>query len=115
MKPICLECIKELSSQARFKIFNYLLQNRKRVNVSDLIDVVKLQQPTVTFHVNALVRVGIVKKYKKGRQVFCETYKKCANCPLFSKTFNRNSVFSLFFGLSSFYYILDWLGDAAVS
>lgn len=45
----------------------------------------KLRQPTVTFHVNQLTKLGLVNKEKKGREVYCQLSEGCdPSCVLFS-------------------------------
>ncbi|MFC1711341.1 winged helix-turn-helix domain-containing protein [Patescibacteria group bacterium] len=84
MKYGCINCFKILSTKKRFNIFQYLKEKKgQKVNISSLVKLTKLRQPTVTFHVNKLAKKGIVKKYKAGREVFCQVHKKCDNCPLF--------------------------------
>jgi DNA-binding transcriptional ArsR family regulator len=84
MKPSCSFCFKLLSTPKRFKIFEFLKNSgQKKINITDLVNLTKLRQPTVTFHVNQLAKRGIVKKIKAGREVYCQVHKKCDNCPLF--------------------------------
>ncbi|OGD53319.1 hypothetical protein A3J78_00150 [Candidatus Beckwithbacteria bacterium RBG_13_35_6] len=85
MKYGCINCFKLLSTKQRFNIFEFLKKRGKlKTTISDLVKLTKLRQPTVTFHVNKLAKKGIVKKLKVGRQVYCQTHKKCDNCPLFA-------------------------------
>lgn len=83
MQERCLECFSLLSIKTRFAIFNFLNREKKGVKVGDLVNLTGLTQPTVTYHIKRLVKVGIVKKKKMGRQVCCLVCKKCDNCPLF--------------------------------
>jgi len=83
MKAKCCRCFKLISCQTRFNIFSFL-QKHPKSTIGKLVTMTKLRQPTVSFHVDALNKKGLVKKTKKGRQVFCELCQKCKNCPLFS-------------------------------
>ena len=62
----------------------YLKHLKKKVNVTTLVKLVGLRQPTVTFHINQLVKRGMLRKTKAGRNVYCQVHKKCDNCPLFA-------------------------------
>jgi len=83
MKQMCPDCFEALSVKSRFEIFEYLKKHKKGTTISELVDVVNLRQPTVTFHIQRLIERGIVKTEKKGREVYCYAYKKCSRCPLF--------------------------------
>lgn len=84
MKNNCCQCFKAISVKSRFKIFDYLKNLKKKANVTSLVKLVGLRQPTVTFHINQLVKRGFVRKIKVGRNVYCQVHKKCDNCPLFA-------------------------------
>jgi DNA-binding MarR family transcriptional regulator len=71
-----------VSTKSRFDIFNYLLVNKDGVKVNDLVKLTNLKQPTVTFHINQLVKKKLVLKSKLGREVVCRLNIKCVNCPL---------------------------------
>ena len=85
MKVICCACFRTLSTRQRFKIFEFL-KKKPKVNVTTLVNLTGLRQPTVSFHINQLLKRGIIKKYKDGRNVYCQVIQKCRSCPLFSKT-----------------------------
>lgn len=84
MKNKCYFCFKTISIKPRFKIFNYLKEKGERITVSQIVNFIKLTQPTVTFHINQLEAVGLIKKERRGRLVFCSVNKSCSDCPLFS-------------------------------
>lgn len=84
MKDRCIVCFKTLSVDTRFKIFEYLKKQEKKVNISSLVRLVSLRQPTVSFHVDQLTKCGLIKKYKSGREVFCKINQRCDNCPVFT-------------------------------
>lgn len=85
MKYDCINCFKILSTKNRFKIFEFLKKKRgQRTNVSSLVKLTSLRQPTVTFHINKLAKRGLVKKHKVGREVYCQIHKKCDDCSLFT-------------------------------
>lgn len=82
MKPACVNCFKTLSVSTRFKILGELGQGK--LTISDLIKTTSLRQPTITFHINQLVKSGLVAKHKIGREVYCQITKKCHRCQIFS-------------------------------
>lgn len=82
MKNKCVHCFKAISVKARFDIFNFLLKQKDGVTVSRLTEFTSLRQPTVSFHIDKLEKTGLVKKYKKGREVYCKVNSLCPNCPL---------------------------------
>jgi len=78
MKNSCCHCFKLLSSKSRFRIFEFLKGCRtKKVNVNDLVKLSSLRHPTVSFHLKKLKDNGFLKKYKKGREVYCQVCQKC--------------------------------------
>ncbi|OGG14565.1 hypothetical protein A2773_02145 [Candidatus Gottesmanbacteria bacterium RIFCSPHIGHO2_01_FULL_39_10] len=84
MKKKCFRCFGVLSTKSRFDIFSRLKTNKGDVTVSTLVTMLKLRQPTVSFHVEELVKIGLVKKEKSGREVHLAAVKKCSDCPLFN-------------------------------
>jgi DNA-binding transcriptional ArsR family regulator len=83
MKLSCAKCFKLVGVPTRLKIFEQLKKKGKKTTVNDLVELTSLRQPTVTFHLNQLEKVGIVKRKKSGRTVYCEARRPCGNCPLF--------------------------------
>jgi DNA-binding transcriptional ArsR family regulator len=87
MKYNCVNCFRSLGAKKRFKIFFHLRENKNKskngINIKSLVKLTSLRQPTVTFHINKLVKQGLVKKKKAGREVYCQIHKKCDDCPLF--------------------------------
>lgn len=83
MKDKCAKCFKAVGTPARLKIFMSLQKNSGKIDVTNLVKLTKLRQPTVTFHINALVKVGLVKKVKEGRNVYLTLAPHCADCPLY--------------------------------
>jgi DNA-binding transcriptional ArsR family regulator len=71
-----------MAVKTRFKIFNFLLDKKEGVGISQLVSLTGLRQPTVTFHINQMVKKGIIKKKKLGRDVVCSPSIKCTSCPL---------------------------------
>jgi len=82
--PVCLDFFRALAVQTRFTIFHYLKTNSHKINITELVKFLRLSQPTITFHVNKLVQVGLIKKHKVGRNIYCkiENHHACEDCPL---------------------------------
>ena len=84
MKYICRQCFKVLNSKERFHIFYHLLtQKGHTTTITDLTRLTHLTQPTVTHHINQLVKIKLVIKKKVGREIHCSPFLKCPNCHLF--------------------------------
>lgn len=83
LPPHCIDYFKVLAVHTRFIIFQYLKHN-SNITISHLVKLVGLTQPTVTFHINKLIKVGLVRKRKIGRRVYCRTenHRACEDCPL---------------------------------
>lgn len=81
---LCLNCLRVLATSSRLLIFRFLKDKNQLVTISMLVGYLHLRQPTVTFHVNELVRSGLVKKTCVGKNTYCTINKKCATCPLFT-------------------------------
>ena len=80
----CRECFEVLAVPARFKIFTHLKENNSPLIVSKLVELTRLRQPTVTFHLDKLEKAGLIKKEKTGKLVFCHINRKCNDCLLFN-------------------------------
>ena len=57
---------KALSDPHRIQIVNLLANSAEPVCVCDITSVVKLAQPTVSFHLAKLVRVGLLDREQRG-------------------------------------------------
>lgn len=82
LKNQCASCFKAVGAPARLKIF--LAVKKEKTDISELAKLTGLRQPTVTFHVNQLVKAGLLKKSKSGRNVYVSLSIHCAPCPLYS-------------------------------
>lgn len=85
MKLQCRKCFEILSVETRFKIFNFLKDRSEGASISELVELTKLRQPTITFHVNAMEENGLLLKKRIGKEVICVLKQSCDECPLFSK------------------------------
>lgn len=84
LKPKCRKCFEVISDPTRFKIFNFLKENKEGAIISSIVNMTKLRQPTVTFHISTMAKSGLVTKNRKGREVLCFLKQPCEQCPLFS-------------------------------
>jgi len=83
MKTNCVNCFSVVAVPARFKIFEALKKSKDEMTVNNLVSILTLKQPTITFHINKLKDMGLVRKRKDGREVYCKAVRKCPRCPLY--------------------------------
>ena len=69
VKESCTSCFKALSVPSRMRIFSFLEENKK-ANVSEVVSIVGLRQPTVSYHLKEMERDGLLKSERKGKEVF---------------------------------------------
>ena len=79
----CAGCYAGLSCGIRVEIIN-LLQEKKKISVSDIAKCFKVTQPTISHHLQYLKDAGIIKSKKEGRKVYYFINPKCGgNCGVF--------------------------------
>lgn len=85
MTHACSGCFAGLSCETRMEIIN-LLQEKKRMSVSEIAKHFKLSQPTVTHHLKFLEEVGLLSSKKEGRMVYYTLAPDCKNkdCNIFN-------------------------------
>lgn len=83
MITACIKCFRVLSVPTRFKIFEYLKRADQSVSIATLTKYTKLSQPTVTFHCNALAKVGLIKKTRAGKNIFCSIRRRHRECVIY--------------------------------
>ncbi len=77
----CAACFKALGVPSRLKIYEFLTRKGK-ATVSDIVTMVKLTQPTVSYHLKEMEHLGLLLSEKEGKKVFyfvdpkCHTYNK---------------------------------------
>jgi DNA-binding transcriptional ArsR family regulator len=74
---MCTECFKSLGIKPRIKIYTHLRKNGETA-VSKLVELVKLTQPTVSYHLKEMRESGLITNRKKGKEVL---YKLNQDCP----------------------------------
>lgn len=86
MKTHCLECLSSVTDASRLSIIDYLKKSKNEVTVSEVVNHLHLRQPTVTFHINKLVKAGLITKRRNGRQAYLKLHyysHRCSACPVF--------------------------------
>ena len=84
-KKNCAQCFKVLSDKTRLTIIK-TMRNGKAYNVGEITNAVRVTQPTVSHHLRLLLRIGLLTKERKGREVryaFNGVY-PCKRCGVFS-------------------------------
>lgn len=84
MTNACSGCFAGLSCGSRMEMIN-LLQEKKRMSVTEIAKYFKLSQPTVTHHLKFLEEVGLLSAKKEGRMVYYSLTPECDNkdCHIF--------------------------------
>jgi len=78
VRTSCVGCLKELGAEAKVKILTTLISNKnKPKTVGEFVTILKLRQPTVSFHLKALKDAGLLVSEKQGRQVFYSLSAEC--------------------------------------
>lgn len=73
----CANCLSELGAAAKVKIISAFTNNPRPNTVSEFVELLKLRQPTVSFHLKTLKKVGLLKSRKQGRFVYYSLNEKC--------------------------------------
>jgi len=81
LKDICANCFRSLGVPSRMKIYTYL-QEKKTASVSELVNVVALKQPTVSYHLKEMEATGLLTSKKVGKEVYYQVGSGCKNCIL---------------------------------
>lgn len=80
----CSGCFAGLSCGTRMDMIS-LLQEKKKLTVSEIAKHFKVSQPTVSHHLKFLEEVGLLTSLKEGRKVFYTLSPDCGNkdCHIF--------------------------------
>lgn len=57
-------------------IYNYL-KNKGKATVNEIVDIMGVTQPTVSYHLKEMRESGLLKNEKKGKKVFYQINPKC--------------------------------------
>jgi len=82
-KKICPQCLTLIGEDTRTKIIKFLKKEPK--NVGAIAGRFSLTQPTISYHLKTLQKVGMVQSKKSGREIFYFLNKSypCNKCSLF--------------------------------
>ncbi len=71
-----MRCFSTLGVGSRMKIFEYLKQTGK-ATVGEIVGVVKLTQPTVSYHLKEMKMAGLLESQKSGKEVTYQIRRRC--------------------------------------
>ncbi len=78
IRESCADCLRELGADAKVKVITTLINNKnKPKTVGEFVKILKLRQPTVSFHLKTLKEAGLLVSTKSGRQVFYRLSEEC--------------------------------------
>ena len=69
VKENCTSCFKGLSVPSRMQIYTFL-ERHKKARVSEVVKVVGLRQPTISYHLKEMEHDGLLKSQKVGKEVY---------------------------------------------
>ena len=73
----CTHCFKSVSVPSRMVIYNFLNKNKSEATVGEIVEQVKLTQPTVSYHLKEMKHSGLLKCTKKGKEVYYTINRSC--------------------------------------
>ena len=85
---LCSHCFKSLGIESRVKIYTFLKENGK-TSVNDIVSMLKLTQPTVSYHLKEMKEAGLLVSDKQGKSVY---YSVNCSCPETSKSCFLSSI-----------------------
>ncbi len=74
----CVNCFRYLGVPSRMEIYSFLETNGPK-NVTDVVNHVKLTQPTVSYHLSEMTKAGLIEYTRKGKEVIYGVTKRCVN------------------------------------
>jgi ArsR family transcriptional regulator len=86
-RKICSHCFALIGEGTRMKMLQYL--KKKPANVKEIGRHFSLTQPTISHHLAALKKIGMILNRKSGREIYYFLNKKypCKKCSLFKIPF----------------------------
>lgn len=81
LKDLCSNCFRSLGVPSRMKIYTFL-KDKKAATVSEVVDVMDLKQPTVSYHLKEMEDAGLLISKKIGKEVYYQVSGKCSTCIL---------------------------------
>jgi DNA-binding transcriptional ArsR family regulator len=73
----CANCFKSLGIGARIEIYTFL-KEQGETSVNNLVNLVNLTQPTVSYHLKEMRDLGLLNSRKSGKEVY---YSVNTDCP----------------------------------
>lgn len=82
---------KAVCDSNRHKIL-HLVKKNKEMNATDIIEKIKLSQPTISHHLKILVDAGVLESRKAGKETYYRVNEKIINncCHGFADNFSAN-------------------------
>lgn len=86
-KKSCPKCLRLIGESTRAKIIQQLRKKPKKAGKIEAY--FSLTQPTISYHLKVLEKMGIVLSNKRGREIYYFLNRKypCKNCLLFKMPF----------------------------
>lgn len=86
-KKTCPHCLRVVSEGTRSKIIRQL--KKKSDRAGKIEDCFSLTQPTISYHLKTLEKLGVILSKKKGREIHYYLNKKypCKKCLIFKMPF----------------------------
>lgn len=75
-KSPCVNCFAGLAVEARMQIYKFL-KNNKEATVMQLVSLVGLTQPTVSYHLKEMKELGLLNRTKRGKEVLYSVNPHC--------------------------------------
>lgn len=72
----CPFAIPQMSDPSRRKIYEYLYTHGEKT-VADITRIIKLRQPTVSYHLKEMKSEGLLSSRKEGREVYYQVKLLC--------------------------------------
>jgi DNA-binding transcriptional ArsR family regulator len=79
--PVCTKCFNTLGVSSRMRIYRFL-RDKGEETVGAVVNIIKLTQPTVSYHLKEMKESGLLKSRKSGKEVYysinpdCEMYEE---------------------------------------
>ena len=77
----CTHCFKSLGISSKMEIYRFLAKHGK-AGVSQIVDVVGLKQPTVSYHLKEMKENGLLYSQKVGKEVLYGVNSECPHYEL---------------------------------
>lgn len=72
----CSACFKLLGVPSRMFIYSFL-SGKGEASVREIVGVAKLKQPTVSYHLRKMKKLGLLTSRREGKEIYYKAGKKC--------------------------------------